>query len=99
MEKKKYDGKAVDIWCLGVTLYVILEARVPFDQNDEAHRCQSISSINWLKPELSSPEAHEVYVSIFKPSKERISIQELMDCALFRKYQLQEKSYYKSWEL
>lgn len=33
LEKKRYDGKMVDVWCLGVALYVMLEACLPFDQD------------------------------------------------------------------
>lgn len=28
---RDYDGKEIDVWCLGVTLYAMLEAALPFD--------------------------------------------------------------------
>jgi serine/threonine protein kinase len=35
VEKRRYNGEKIDIWCLGVMLYTMLEAKLPFDQNGD----------------------------------------------------------------
>ena len=42
-----YDGRAIDSWSLGVLLYALLEARLPFDPHpgmSDAHRMRSRTS-------------------------------------------------------
>lgn len=65
LEKKKYSGQRVDIWCLGVTLYVLLEACLPFDDFDRNLRERNIHNLNWHKAQDSSAEAVKLYESIF----------------------------------
>lgn len=51
------------MWCLGVALYVMLEASLPFD-----HSGDNMRTLNWDRPTYSSAEANELYKAIFKRS-------------------------------
>jgi serine/threonine protein kinase len=35
LERKKYLGEKVDVWCLGVSLYVMLEGMLPFEEKNK----------------------------------------------------------------
>lgn len=57
LESKKYSGQGVDVWCLGVSLYVMLEACLPFDDASNKVREQNIHLLNWHRPLYSPIEA------------------------------------------
>lgn len=39
IQRKTYNPKMIDVWCLGVLLYIMLEARLPFyDDSDELQK-------------------------------------------------------------
>lgn len=85
LDKKKYSGQRVDIWCLGVTLYVLLEACLPFDDIDRKYRERNIHNLNWHKSQDSSVQAIQLYESIFARERNRITIDDILGSSFFMK--------------
>jgi protein-serine/threonine kinase len=59
-----YDGRAIDAWSMGVLLYALLEARLPFDPHpgmSDAHRMRSrtshrIARVEWCWVEYAGED-------------------------------------------
>ncbi|KAM4061574.1 kinase [Hirsutella rhossiliensis] len=70
-----YDGRAIDAWSLGVLLYALLEARLPFDPHpgmSDAHRMRSrtshrIARVEWRWIEYAGEDGdHEGNLAKFE---------------------------------
>lgn len=70
-----YDGRAIDAWSLGVLLYALLEARLPFDPQpgmSDAHRMRSrtshrIARVEWRWTDYGGQDGdHEGDVAKFE---------------------------------
>lgn len=66
--KKEYDGKTVDMWALGVLLFVMLTGVFPFKGNTEADLYHKIQKGNFSIPEYVSKEARKIIYQLLEVS-------------------------------
>jgi MAP/microtubule affinity-regulating kinase len=78
-QKREYDGMAVDMWALGVLLYVMLTGIFPFRGNSESDLYHRIQRGNFTIPDFVSKDAKRViYCLLEQNPKRRITSSELI---------------------
>ena len=72
-----YDPEGVDVWSLGVTVYAMLAAQLPFEATDPEERKKNILNFKYsLEPPFSS-KAQKLFASIFVDAKYRPRLADL----------------------
>ncbi|KAF4806703.1 putative serine/threonine-protein kinase HSL1 [Colletotrichum siamense] len=87
LKHKHYRGDKADIWSLGIILYALLAACLPFDDPDIGVLLQKTKRGTYEIPEFLSPEAKDLIrrMLIANPDT-RISIKDMWQHPLIRKY-------------
>jgi serine/threonine-protein kinase HSL1, negative regulator of Swe1 kinase len=87
LKNKRYRGEKVDIWSLGVILYAMLSAQLPFDDPDLKLQIEKTKKGHYDMPEFLSMEAKDLVrrMLTLNPDK-RISLKEMWRHPLFQKY-------------
>ncbi|WQF83241.1 Putative serine/threonine-protein kinase, active [Colletotrichum destructivum] len=87
LKHKHYRGDKADIWSLGVILYALLAACLPFDDPDIGALLQKTKRGIYEIPEYLSPEAKDLIRRMLVANPDtRISIKEMWQHPLIRKY-------------
>ncbi|OLN97238.1 putative serine/threonine-protein kinase HSL1 [Colletotrichum chlorophyti] len=87
LKHKHYRGDKADTWSLGVILYALLAACLPFDDPDIGALLQKTKRGTYEIPEYLSPEAKDLIRRMLVANPDtRISIKEMWQHPLIRKY-------------
>ncbi|KAJ3319300.1 Protein kinase [Boothiomyces sp. JEL0866] len=76
--RKKYLGPEVDIWSLGVILFVMLTGTMPFGEQVQSKLFMSIMTARYTVPSFVSASAKNLITNILKPDPaKRLSLQDI----------------------
>jgi serine/threonine protein kinase len=65
---KGYDGRASDVWSLGVVLFVMATATVPWRSTTQTHLFEEIAQADYNVPGYLTPELRQLIQSMMNPN-------------------------------
>lgn len=67
LEDKGYDGRAADLWSMGVILYVLLAGYLPFDEPTMSALFRKIQKADFAYPSHFAPPVRELIDMVGPP--------------------------------
>ena len=83
---QSYNPQSLDIWCLGIVLYSLLSAELPFEESSTKKTINKIANISYKMKDHFSPEVQELITMILQPEKTRATLKDIKESAFFKKY-------------
>lgn len=91
LKNKQYRGDKADIWSMGVILYAMLSAMLPFDDPDLRVMMGKTKKGVYEMPKHVSPEAEDLIRRMLQVNPERrINLQDIWNHPLVQKYSYQD---------
>jgi serine/threonine protein kinase len=90
--RAEYNAELMDVWSLGVTLYTMLAAEMPFEGDQEKRKAR-IVACKWTPKCFFSPRAQRLLSSIFVLPQNRIILSDLETCEFVQAYPLEQPAF------
>jgi serine/threonine protein kinase len=87
IKRQNYEAELVDVWCLGVTLYAMLAAQLPFEGDTPERRKANIVALKFEQKSFFSVKVQKLFASIFVDSKHRARLWDLKTCEFSLSYE------------
>ncbi|KAH7316429.1 hypothetical protein B0I35DRAFT_354279 [Stachybotrys elegans] len=100
LKNYQYRGDKADIWSMGVILYAMLSATLPFDDPDIRVMMSKTKKGHYEMPRCISPEAEDLIRRMLQVNPDRrISLKEIWKHPLVQRYNYFDHFGDQSWEL